>query len=175
MATAGAEFTKVFTYNGSAFTDVTLETQSPSGTAFTMLGSTNHFLYLGHDSKFDMAIFDLATVGSLGLVKWEFYNGSAWKQLIDIDTWVSDGSGNYTVTGGLDTSGGTFVATTNAGAPSASSANGAIAIDTTNNKLYFRSGSAWRLASEESDTAADGGDSGSYVRLFICADGGGAS
>ena len=105
----------------------------------------------------------------------DIYNGSAWKQLIDIDTWVSDVSGNYTVTGGLDTSGGTFVATTNAGAPSASSANGAIAIDTTNNKLYFRSGSAWRLASEESDTAADGGDSGSYVRLFICADGGGAS
>ena len=105
----------------------------------------------------------------------DIYNGSAWKQLIDIDTWVSDGSGNYTVTGGLDTSGGTFVATTHAGAPSASSANGAIAIDTTNNKLYFRSGSAWRLASEESDTAADGGDSGSYVRLFICADGGGAS
>ena len=82
MATAGAEFTKVFTYNGSSFTDVTLETHSPSGTVFSILGGTNHFLYLGHDSKFDMAIFDLETAGSLGSVKWEFYNGSAWAEFV---------------------------------------------------------------------------------------------
>ena len=47
-----------------------------------MLGGTNHFLYLGHDSKFDMAIFDLETAGSLGSVKWEYYNGSAWTEFV---------------------------------------------------------------------------------------------
>ena len=82
MATAGAEFTKIFTYNGSSFTDVTLEAQSPAGTVFSILGGTNHFLYLGHDSKFDMAIFDLETAGNLGSVKWEYYNGSAWTEFV---------------------------------------------------------------------------------------------
>ena len=66
MATAGAEFTKIFTYNGSSYTDVTLEAQSPAGTAFAILGATSHYLYLGHDFKFDMAIFDIDTAGSIG-------------------------------------------------------------------------------------------------------------
>ena len=83
MATsAGAEFTKVFTYNGSAYTDVTLEAQSPAGTSFSILGGTNHYLYLGHDSKFDMAIFDVATAGSLGALTWEFSNGSNFTEFV---------------------------------------------------------------------------------------------
>ena len=75
-------FTKIFTYNGSSFTDVTLEAQSPAGTAFGILGATNHFMYLGHDSKFDMAVFDLDVVGVIDTPKWEYYNGSAWTQFI---------------------------------------------------------------------------------------------
>jgi len=83
MATsAGAEFTKVFTYNGSAYTDVTLEAQSPAGTAFAILGAASHYLYLGHVSRFDMAIFDLAIVGSLGALTWEFSNGSNWTAFV---------------------------------------------------------------------------------------------
>ena len=42
-------FTKIFTYDGSSYTNVTLEAISPAGTAFSVLGATNHFLYLGHD------------------------------------------------------------------------------------------------------------------------------
>ena len=76
--TAGAVFDKVFTHNGSSYTDVTLEAQSPAGTSFSILGASSHYLYLGHDSKFDMAVFDVDTAGSLGALTWQYYNGSAW-------------------------------------------------------------------------------------------------
>ena len=80
--TAGAVFDKVFTYNGSSYTDVTLEAQSPAGTSFSILGASTHYLYVGNDSKFDMAIFDVDTAGSLGALTWQYYNGSAWTEFI---------------------------------------------------------------------------------------------
>ena len=80
--TAGAEFDKVFTHNGSSYTDVTLEAQSPAGTSFSVLGASSHYLYLGNDSKFDMAIFDVDTAGSLGALTWQYYNGSAWTTFV---------------------------------------------------------------------------------------------
>jgi len=81
MATlAKSDFDKVFTYNGSSFTDATLEAQSPAGTSFSILGGTSHFLYLGDAIRFDMAIFDVDTAGSLGALKWEYYNDSAWTE-----------------------------------------------------------------------------------------------
>ena len=80
--TAGAEFNKVFTHNGSSYTDVTLEAQSPAGTSFTILGASSHYLYIGNDSKFDMAVFDVDTAGSLGALTWQYYNGSAWTEFI---------------------------------------------------------------------------------------------
>ena len=85
--TAGAVFDKVFNWDGvgtesSDYTDVTLESQSPAGTSFTIFNSTSHHLYLGHASKFDMAIFDVDTAGSLGTLQYEYYNGSAWTEFI---------------------------------------------------------------------------------------------
>ena len=80
--TAGAVFDKVFKYNGSSYTDVTLEAQSPAGTAFSILDASSHYLYLGNDSKFDMAVFDVDTAGSLGALTWQYYNGSAWTEFI---------------------------------------------------------------------------------------------
>jgi len=80
--TAGAEFNKVFTHNGSSYTDVTLEAQSPAGTSFSILGASSHYLYLGNDAKFDMAIFDVDTAGSLGALTWQYYNGSAWTTFV---------------------------------------------------------------------------------------------
>ena len=84
--TAGAEFDKVLNWDGagassSDYTDVTLESQSPAGTSFTIFDSTSHHLYLGHASKFDMAIFDVDTAGSLGTLQYEYYNG-AWTEFI---------------------------------------------------------------------------------------------
>jgi len=80
--TAGAVFDKVFTHNGSSYTDVTLEAQSPAGTSFSILGASSHYLYLGNDSKFDMAVFDVDTAGSLGALTWQYYNGSAWTTFV---------------------------------------------------------------------------------------------
>ena len=85
--TAGAVFDKGFYWDGvgtsgSDYADVTLESQSPAGTSFTIFNSTAHHLYLGHASKFDMAIFDVDTAGSLGTLQYEYYNGSAWTEFI---------------------------------------------------------------------------------------------
>ena len=88
MATsAGAEFDKVLNWDGAGtssgdYTDVTLEAQSPAGTSFTLLNSSTHQIYLGHASKFDMAIFDVDTAGSLGALTWQYYNGSAWTTFV---------------------------------------------------------------------------------------------
>ena len=76
------KFDKIFTYDGSSYTDVTLEAQSPAGTAFAILSGTSHFLYLGHGERFDMAIFDVDIAGSLGTLKWEHSNGSNWTEFI---------------------------------------------------------------------------------------------
>ena len=85
--TAGAVFDKVFNWDGvgtsgSDYADVTLESQSPAGTSFTIFNSTIHRLYLGHASKFDMAMFDIDGVGVLGTLKYEYWNGSAWTEFI---------------------------------------------------------------------------------------------
>ena len=77
-ATQYFDFVEV--YDGSSFTDRTLESQSPGGTAFSVLEGTDDFLYLGDASRFDMAMFELATAGSLGTLKYEYYNGSAWTE-----------------------------------------------------------------------------------------------
>ena len=75
----GQEFTKIFTFDGSStYTDVTLEAQTPAGTSFTVLGAAAHYLYLGHDERFDMAIFDVDVPASIGALTWQYYNGSAW-------------------------------------------------------------------------------------------------
>lgn len=57
--------------------------------------------------------------------------------------------------------------------PTATAADGTIAIDTTNNKFYFRSNSEWQEIALDtlSATAADGGTSASWVRFHINADG----
>ena len=82
-SSAGLEFSSVYTYTPSAYSDRSLEAQSPLGTAFTALTTTSDFLYLGDDEKFDMAVFDTSTPGSFGVLKWEFSTGtSTWAQFV---------------------------------------------------------------------------------------------
>ena len=57
------------------------------------------------------------------------------------------------------------------GAPSAASADGTIAIDTTNNQFYYRSSGTWTEVVSQSTTVADGGTSAAWVRYHIDADG----
>ena len=83
----GLEFTKILSWDGvgtasSDYTDVTLEAQSPGGTSFTILNSAAHYLYLGHDDKFDMAVFDVDVPASIGALTWEFFNGSTWTAFV---------------------------------------------------------------------------------------------
>ena len=96
MAT-GWEFTKIFNWDGVGtasgdYTDVTLEAQSPAGTSFTIFNTAAHYLYLGHSEKFDMAVFDLDSTGSLGALTWQYYSTTA-------SEWVTfvPGSGRFQV------------------------------------------------------------------------------
>ena len=57
------------------------------------------------------------------------------------------------------------------GTPTASSADGTIAIDTTNNQFYYRSSGTWTEVVSQSTTVADGGTSAAWVRYHINADG----
>ena len=89
-SSAGLEFDKVFTYNGSSFGDITNEMMSPVGTGQTVLAGTSHFLYLGSAEKFDMAVFDLVTAGSLGALTWQYSAGAGnWTTFVP-------SSGRYT-------------------------------------------------------------------------------
>ena len=104
-SSAGLEFTTIFTYNGSSYTDITREMQSPAGTATAILGGTSHFLYLGYENRFDMATFDIDTAGGLGKLKWEYsITGSAWTEFepmtgaMKIDPDDDDRHANYAFT-----------------------------------------------------------------------------
>ena len=84
-SSASLFFDTIFNWDGagtasSNYTDVTLEAQSPAGTTFDIFDSAAHYLYLGHAEKFDMAIFDLDTFGSLGALTWQYSigTGTGW-------------------------------------------------------------------------------------------------
>ena len=84
-SSASLFFDTIFNWDGagtasSNYTDVTLEAQSPAGTTFDIFDSAAHYLYLGHAEKFDMAIFDLDTFGSLGSLTWQYSigTGTGW-------------------------------------------------------------------------------------------------
>ena len=57
------------------------------------------------------------------------------------------------------------------GTPSVASADGTIAIDTTNDQFYYRSSGTWTEVVSQSTTVADGGTSAAWVRYHIDADG----
>ena len=62
---------------------------------------------------------------------------------------------------------------TTSGTPETTPDDGALAVDNTNGKFFFRSDASWKeVSSDASTTAADGGSSDSFVRYHINADGG---
>jgi len=78
-------FTAVWVWDNSAgaYINNTLEAHSKNGTAFSIFADANDYIYLGSQGKFDFAGFSLATVGVIGTpVQWDYWNGSAWTQLI---------------------------------------------------------------------------------------------
>ncbi|MEM7819713.1 MAG: tail fiber domain-containing protein [Candidatus Aenigmatarchaeota archaeon] len=73
---------KVFYYNGSAFTDRTTTACQSGGSTFTLLTDTDDTMYFGLTSKFTQLQFDISTAGAgLNLV-WEYSAGSGvWNTL----------------------------------------------------------------------------------------------
>lgn len=74
---------KVFRYNGESATyvDNSAEADSEGGTPFDALVNTSDYLYLGKDTKFKEAYFDLEVNGSYTGVAWEYWDGSQWESL----------------------------------------------------------------------------------------------
>jgi len=86
---------------GGVFTNRDLEAKSITGTSFSVLAGTDDFLYLGDDAKFDMAVFDIDTVGSFTApLKYEYYNGSTFAEFIpDTQEYNMDQADDGTYTG----------------------------------------------------------------------------
>lgn len=79
--TASQSLKTVYDFDGSStYVDRTKEARTRSGTSFTIFSATSKYLYLGHDEKFDMVLFDVDTAGDLGALTWEFSNGSNWTE-----------------------------------------------------------------------------------------------
>lgn len=76
--TARQFLNKVFHYDGSAYTDNSVEADSLAGTPFTVLTDANDMLYLGKATKFQEVYFDFATPGVYGDVVVKYWDGSAW-------------------------------------------------------------------------------------------------
>ena len=93
--TASQSLTAVFDFDGSStFVDRTKEARTRAGTSFTIFSTTSKYLYLGHEEKFDMVLFDIDTAGSLGDLTWEYSSGSSsWTEFAPAyDRLTSDGS-----------------------------------------------------------------------------------
>ena len=79
--TASQSLKTVYDFDGgSTYVDHTKEARIRSGTSFTIFSATSKYLYLGHDEKFDMVLFDVDTAGSLGALTWEYSNGTDWTE-----------------------------------------------------------------------------------------------
>ena len=89
-------FTAVWVWDNSAsaYINNTLEAHSKNGTAFSIFADANDYLYLGSQGKFDFAGFSLAINGVVGTpVLWDYWNGSAWVQLIQENNYPFELSG----------------------------------------------------------------------------------
>lgn len=74
-------FSAVWYWDNSddAYDDNTFESQLVGGTAFTVLeAATSDYLYMGNESRFDLAYFNVETAGSLGALTWAYWNGTSW-------------------------------------------------------------------------------------------------
>lgn len=105
MGTATAEtsqFTKVFFYNGSTYTDDTTEAASEVGTAFSIMDDTTDYLYVGSSSTFAGMKFEFATRGSNYTLKLEYHDsssGGSWTELTANTNNLVDGTTGFLSSG----------------------------------------------------------------------------
>ena len=89
-------FTAVWTFVAATpdYSNHTIEAQTPAGTSFTWFGTTSDYVYLGHQSKFDLFTAIEATAGVLGALTYEYYdNNSNWVQFVPRRTYDFTASG----------------------------------------------------------------------------------
>ena len=78
-------FSAVWTWDddAAAYVNRTLEARSPAGTSFAILESASDYLYLGSESRFDLAAFILDVDGVISNLTYEYsITGNAWEQFI---------------------------------------------------------------------------------------------
>jgi len=89
-------WTKVWSYDGSSYTDNTDEANSVDGDEFELFveGNTDDYTYLGSPHKFSKFYVNLHTVGVGGTMVAAYYNGSTWVSLS-----LTDDTSNLTASG----------------------------------------------------------------------------
>lgn len=97
LTTVVGDLTAAWYYDGTNYTDSTTVAAANGGTPFTILADhTDDIYYFGAATKFDGVYFDIETAaGSQLTMDWEFWNGSAWTDMVS----ESDGTTGLTVDG----------------------------------------------------------------------------
>ncbi len=91
-------FNTVYTYNGATYTDNTTEAGTESGTEFSLMSATSHYLYVGLSTTFNGIKFEYQTRGSNYTLKVEYYNassGDGWTQLTANDNTLDDDTNSF--------------------------------------------------------------------------------
>ena len=98
-------FDYVFFYNGdsgSGYIDYTAEAATEGGTEFSIMNSTNDYLYLGYATTFAGTKFEWQTRGSGYTLVVEYYDGASWTALTtntnDLDDETSSLESNGRIT-----------------------------------------------------------------------------
>ncbi|MAH46548.1 hypothetical protein CMI37_12025 [Candidatus Pacearchaeota archaeon] len=80
--------------SASAYVDLEFAAADLAGAATSLIGQTTDKIYMGLDQKFDSVFFELDTKGSyVATPDYEYYNGTAWKNLPLIKTYAFDADG----------------------------------------------------------------------------------
>ena len=85
--TAGADVGAAISDNGGVFTDETADANVVAGTVVLIPATpvVNDAFYIGFDYRFEAVVIDVATAGAGNVVAWEYWDGSAWAALDDVD------------------------------------------------------------------------------------------
>ncbi|HVZ66924.1 MAG TPA: peptidoglycan DD-metalloendopeptidase family protein [Patescibacteria group bacterium] len=85
-----------FTSIGSVYADETTAAGNTTTADVSIGGALNDIMYWGKTTPFDTLGYVLSTNGTTGVVRWEYWNGTAW---VPIPTFISTSAQNYTATG----------------------------------------------------------------------------
>lgn len=92
----GVSWSKLWSYDGSSYTDNTTEANSVNGDEFELFptGVVTDYAYLGCAYRFSKFYVDLHTVGVGGAITASYYNGSSWTSVT-----LTDGTSDLTASG----------------------------------------------------------------------------